>query len=41
MRSHYRVRFQGETIVEAANIRDAIRQAESLGATEVIAVMRE
>jgi hypothetical protein len=32
------VRFQTETVVHAADIRDALRQAESLGATDVLAI---
>jgi len=37
----FRVQFVGETIVEAQDIRDAVRRAESLGATEITAVRRE
>jgi hypothetical protein len=35
------VRFQAEAVVTAANIRDALRQAASLGATEVVAITSE
>ena len=41
VRGRFRVQFVGETIVEAQDIRDALRQAESLGATEITAVTRE
>jgi hypothetical protein len=34
------VRFRTETVVEATDIRDALRQVESLGATEVLALTR-
>jgi hypothetical protein len=34
------VRFRTEAVLEATNIRDALRQAESLGATEVLALSR-
>jgi hypothetical protein len=40
-RHRFRVGFQGERVVEAQNIRDAIRQVEALGATEITAVSRE
>jgi transposase-like protein len=36
----FRVQFQGESVVEATDIRDALRQAEALGATEITAVAR-
>ena len=36
----FRIQFQGESVVEATDIRDALRQAESLGATEITAVAR-
>jgi hypothetical protein len=36
----YLVRFRTETVLEAIDIRDALRQAESLGATEVLALTR-
>ena len=37
----FRIRFQGESVFEATDIRDALRQAESLGAIEITAVARE
>jgi hypothetical protein len=37
----FRIRYLGERVFEARNIRDALRQAEALGATEVVAVARE
>jgi transposase-like protein len=40
-RQRFRIRFQGESVFEATDIRDALRQAESLGATEITAVARE
>jgi hypothetical protein len=36
----FRIEDAGETVVEAQDVRDAIRQAESLGATEITAVSR-
>jgi transposase-like protein len=36
----FRIQFQGESVVEATDIRDALIQAESLGATEITAVAR-
>lgn len=36
----FRIQFQGESVFEATDIRDALRQAESLGATEITAVAR-
>jgi transposase-like protein len=39
--SKFRIRYLGERVFEARNIQDALRQAESLGATEVMAVARE
>jgi len=35
-----RIRFQAETVFEATDLRDALRQAESLGATDITAVAR-
>jgi hypothetical protein len=32
--------FQGEAVVEAQDVRDALRQVESLGATEILAITR-
>ncbi len=40
-RQRFRIQFQGERVVEAQDIRDALRQAESLGAIQIIAVVRE
>ena len=40
-RGQFRIQFQAEHVIEARDIRDALRQAESLGATEVTAVTRE
>ena len=37
----FRIRFVAETVVDATDVRDALRQATSLGATEVTAVIRE
>jgi hypothetical protein len=37
----FRVRFVVERTVEATDMRDAVRQAESLGAIEITAVSRE
>ncbi|MCA1645377.1 MAG: hypothetical protein LC797_07885 [Chloroflexi bacterium] len=37
----YTVRFRVQTVLHAADIRDAVRQAESLGAIELIAITRE
>jgi hypothetical protein len=36
----YRVSFAAQQIVTAVDIRDAIRQAEELGATEITAIVR-
>jgi transposase-like protein len=40
-RQRFRVTFQRDAVVEAENIREALRQAESLGATEVLRIVRE
>ena len=40
-RGQFRIQFQGERVIQARDIRDALRQAESLGAIEVMAVSRE
>jgi transposase-like protein len=40
-RQRFRIQFQGEVVVEAADIRDALRQAESLRPTVITAVARE
>jgi hypothetical protein len=37
----FEIRFQVERVLQATNIRDALRQAESLGAAEVLAVTLE
>jgi transposase-like protein len=37
----FRIQFQGEIVFEAVDIHDALRQAESLRATEITAVARE
>jgi hypothetical protein len=37
----FRIRYLGERVFEAQTIRDALRQAESLGATEITGVARE
>jgi hypothetical protein len=37
----YRVRFEAEVLVKAQDIRDALRQAEARGATDVTAVSRK
>jgi hypothetical protein len=37
----FRVRYQAERVFEALSMRDALRQAESLGAIEIMAVGRE
>jgi hypothetical protein len=36
----FRVRFEGQRVFEARDIRDALRQAEALGATSIIEVAR-
>jgi transposase-like protein len=40
-RQQFRIQFQAERVVEARDIRDALRQAKSLGATEIMRVVRE
>src|SRR5713226_6535379 len=40
VRQRFRIQFHGESVVEATDIRDALRQAQSLGATEITAVAR-
>jgi transposase-like protein len=37
----FRVQFQAERVFEAATIQDAMQQAETLGATEILGVARE
>ena len=39
-RQRYHIRFHGERVVEAQDIRDAVRQAELLGAIEITVVAR-
>jgi transposase-like protein len=39
--TRFRIRYAGERVFEAQSIQDALRQAESLGATEVMAVSRQ
>jgi transposase-like protein len=39
-RAQFRVEFQAERVIQARDIRDALRQAEALGAIEVTAVTR-
>jgi len=36
----FRIAYAGETVIEAQDVRDALRQVESLGATEIVAVSR-
>jgi transposase-like protein len=38
--TRFRVRYLGERVFEAQSIHDALRQAEALGATEIMAVAR-
>ena len=40
-RLQFRIQFMAERVVRATDMRDALRQAESLGATEITAVSRE
>ncbi len=40
-RHRFRIRFEAESVFEAKDIQDALRKAESLGATEVTAISRE
>src|SRR5438128_2184678 len=40
-RQQFRILFMAERVVRATDMRDALRQAESLGATEITAVSRE
>jgi hypothetical protein len=40
-RRRFRVEFVAERVIGAADLRDALRQAEALGATDIIAVVRE
>lgn len=40
-RRRFRIRFLGETVVDAKDILDAIGQAEALGATDITSIARE
>jgi len=40
-RRHFRIRFFAETVVEADDMRDALGQAEALGATDVTGIVQE
>jgi transposase-like protein len=40
-RQRFRIAFRGEAVVTAQDLQDALRQVESLGATEIVAVARE
>jgi len=40
-RQRFRIRFQAESVFEANDLRDALRQAESLGAVEITSIARE
>src|ERR671933_373787 len=40
-RGQFRIYFRGERVIEARDIREALRQVESLGTVEVTAVTRE
>ncbi len=40
-RQQFRILFMAERVVRATDMRDALRQAELLGATEITAVSRE
>jgi transposase-like protein len=37
----FRIRYRAERVFEARNVQDALRQAESLGATDITEVVRE
>jgi hypothetical protein len=39
--ARFTVQFQVQTVVRAADMHDALRQAHSLGALEVLAITRE
>jgi transposase-like protein len=39
-RQQFRVSFVGERVIQAADVRDALRQAAALGATEITSVAR-
>jgi transposase-like protein len=36
----FRVRFEGQRVFDARDVRDALRQAEALGATDIVEVTR-
>jgi transposase-like protein len=40
-RGQFRIQFWGERVIQARDIRDALRQAESLGGLEVTSITRE
>ncbi len=40
-RRRFRIRFFAETVVEADNVRDALGQAEALGATDITGIVQE
>ncbi len=40
-RRRFRVRFFAETVVEADDLRDALGQAEALGATDITGIVQE
>lgn len=40
-RRRFRIRFFAETVIEAQDMRDALRQAEALGATDVTDIVRQ
>jgi len=37
----FEIHFHAETVLQAADVRAALRQVESLGATDVIAIVRQ
>jgi hypothetical protein len=39
--TRFTVQFQAQTVLRAADVRDALRRAEALGAIEVVAITRE
>ncbi len=41
VRRHFRIRFFAETVVEAEDVRDALGQAEALGATDITGIVQE
>jgi len=40
-RTQFRVEFQAERVFDGPNIRDVLRQAQSAGAVEIVAINRE